>query len=393
MAGPAANKQRDLRLDFFRGIALFFIFIDHIPNNILGWFTLWAIGFSDAAEVFIFISGYTAALVYGNALRRHGPMLGSAQVLHRVWQLYIAHLFLFLLLTAMVSYTVLNFDNPMYAEELRVGSFLAEPHIAIIKALLLQFQPIFLDILPLYIVLLLFFPVVLLAIERHVLLALIPAAMLYAAQYWFNLAPAAYPDDREWVFNPYAWQLLFVIGATCGHARIDGRAVMPAGRLRDGLLLLAGVFLVFALVIRMSWTIHLFYEPFPGLLLKQLYPISKTDMAPLRLAHFLALAVVVVHFLKAENPIFAARWAKPIVICGQHSLHIFCLGILLSVIGHLVLTEIDGSLPAQFAVNIAGLALMIGMAMLLEWYKRASRAPAPALDSKAPAIAGRIAPG
>src|SRR5690349_1456275 len=154
MADPFPRRGRDLRLDFFRGLSLFFIFIDHIPNNFLGWFTLHSIAFSDAAEVFIFISGYTAALVYGRSLRQHGAFFATAQIYRRVWQLYVAHIFLFMIFTAEVSYTILTVNNPMYAEEMRVADFLQEPHIAVLKALTLQFQPTFLDILPLYIVLL-----------------------------------------------------------------------------------------------------------------------------------------------------------------------------------------------------------------------------------------------
>src|ERR1700732_1572546 len=173
MAVRATSGQRDLRLDFFRGLALFFIFIDHIPENFLGYFTLPSVGFSDAAEVFLFISGYTAALVYGTSMQRNGIVFASAQIYRRVWQLYVAHVFLFMIFTAEVSYTVLTFNNPMYNEELRVGDFLAEPHIAIVKALVLQFQPTFLDILPLYIVLLATFPLVLMLLERHTLMALL----------------------------------------------------------------------------------------------------------------------------------------------------------------------------------------------------------------------------
>src|SRR5438132_1720661 len=84
--------ERDLRLDFFRGLSLFFIFIDHIPNNFLGYFTLRSIAFSDAAEVFIFISGYTAALVYGRSMNQRGALFATAQVYRRVWQLYVAHI-------------------------------------------------------------------------------------------------------------------------------------------------------------------------------------------------------------------------------------------------------------------------------------------------------------
>src|SRR5882724_2896316 len=188
MSSAKPNDARDLRLDFFRGLALFFIFIDHIPENTLSYFTLQAIGFSDAAEVFIFISGYTAALVYGRTLLQQGRLFATAQVYRRVWQLYVAHIFLFVIFTAEVSYTVLTFNNPMYNEELRVGDFLAEPHIAIIKALVLQFQPTFLDILPLYIVLLATFPLVLLLLERHILMALLPSLLLYGLVQVFGLA-------------------------------------------------------------------------------------------------------------------------------------------------------------------------------------------------------------
>ena len=99
------NQQtgRDVRLDLFRGLSLFFIFIDHIPNNVLSYVTLRSIGFSDAAEVFVFISGYAAATVYGKALRRQGSIFATAQIYRRVWQLYIAHIFTFVVFVAIMG--------------------------------------------------------------------------------------------------------------------------------------------------------------------------------------------------------------------------------------------------------------------------------------------------
>src|SRR5215469_16641313 len=168
--GRSSAATRDLRLDFFRGLALVCIFIDHIPENYLIYFTLSAIGFFDAAEVFIFISGFTAALVYGRALATRGVLIASVQVLRRAWQLYVAHIFLFVIFIAEVSYTVRTFRNPMYNEEMGVGDFLDNPHIAVVQALFLQFQPTFLDILPLYIVLLLAFPMILVGLRRQAVL-------------------------------------------------------------------------------------------------------------------------------------------------------------------------------------------------------------------------------
>ena len=164
--GPGLpSLQRDLRLDFFRGLALILIFIDHIQENVLSYFTLQAFQFYDAAEVFIFISGYTAALVYGRTLALQGAFYATAQILRRAWQLYVAHIFLFMIFIAEISYMVTTFNNPMYNDEMRVADFLEEPHVAIVKALLLEFQPTFLDILPLYIVLLVIFPVILLGLR------------------------------------------------------------------------------------------------------------------------------------------------------------------------------------------------------------------------------------
>src|SRR5262245_49454218 len=100
----AAEGQRDLRLDFFRGLALFFIFFDHIPYNFLTNFTLRSVAFFDAAEVFVFISGYAAALAYGKILRTRGLFEATLRILHRVWQLYVAHVFIFILLAALVSH-------------------------------------------------------------------------------------------------------------------------------------------------------------------------------------------------------------------------------------------------------------------------------------------------
>jgi hypothetical protein len=370
MAVKTTSRPRDLRLDFFRGLALFFIFIDHIPENALSYFTLPSVGFSDAAEVFIFISGYTAAMVYGRSMQRSSIVFATAQTYRRVWQLYVAHIFLFMIFTAEVSYTVLTFNNPMYNDELRVGDFLAEPHIAIIKALLLQFQPTFLDILPVYIVLLAGFPLVLWLLRLHIAAAVLPALALYVATQIFGLSFHGYPEDQVWFFNPLAWQFLFVIGAACGYAGITGRPFTSASRWLFGP---AVAFVAASFVIKLSWTIHGVYDPFPALLLKPLWPINKTNLVPIRLLHFLAVVIIVVNLVPSDAGFLRWRGVRPIIMCGQQSLPTFCLGILLSVLGHFVLTEWSGKLPIQLAVNFAGFALMIGMAALVSWYRATAR--------------------
>lgn len=384
MAEPPLRLQRDLRLDFFRGLSLFFIFIDHIPENVLAYFTMRTITFNDAAEVFIFISGYTAALVYGQSLRERGTLLAVAQIYRRVWQLYVAHIFLFVIFTAEVSYAIVVLQNPMYSEEMRVGDFLNEPHLAIIHALTLAFQPTFLDILPLYIVLLAGFPLVLIVMARQRYLPLVISAVVYVLTLRNGWAFHTRPSHDVWFFNPLAWQFLFVIGATSGYGRISGGQPLPG---REWLGRAAVVIAAFFAIISVTWTLHWIYDPFPPLFAKALWThtLDKTNLAPLRLFSFIVLATATVRLVRPDNAFLRARWARPVILCGQQSLYIFCLGILLSVLGHFVLAEISGGALTQIAVNVGGIGTMIGVAALLDWFKTASRRPRAPSPSSVPA--------
>src|SRR5579872_6009940 len=134
------GAERELRLDLFRGLALWLIFIDHLPQNLLTWLTIRNYGFSDAAEIFIFISGYTAAFVYGRAMRESGFVIATARILRRVWQIYVANVFLFTIFFAEIVYAARGFNNPLYTEEMGVNDFLKQPGIAIVQALLLRFR-------------------------------------------------------------------------------------------------------------------------------------------------------------------------------------------------------------------------------------------------------------
>ena len=205
---------RDLRLDFFRGLALFCIFIDHVPNNFFGWFTVQSLALSDAAEMFILISGYTAGLVFGRAFETRGPIAASLKIYQRVWQLYVAHVFLLMLYMGLVAHTMGALNSSIYAEELGVADFLREPDVAIVMAMTLRFQPTFLDILPLYIVLLGALPVML-AMFRFLPLAglTLSFALWCAVQIDSGIALTAYPRPSTWYFNPFAWQFLFFVGA------------------------------------------------------------------------------------------------------------------------------------------------------------------------------------
>jgi hypothetical protein len=370
---PEPSTPRDLRLDFFRGVSLILIFIDHVPENILSYFTLQAVTFFDAAEVFIFISGFTAALVYSRRLVSKGALYAIAQVLRRAWQLYVAHIFLFVLFIAEVSYTSATFKNPMYNEEMRVADFLDEPHIAVVKALLLEFQPTFLDILPLYILMLVIFPVILLGMRRHWLWVLVPSAIVYLAVQIFDISVPAYPEGHVWYFNPLAWQFLFVAGAVLGN-QSPGQSVPELPKIAYPV---AAVIFVAALVVKVSWTIHGVWEGFPGLFLRELWPVNKNNLSPLRLVPFFALVLLVATLVPRQAGFLRGRVARPLVRCGQQSLEIFCLSILLSALGHFILSEYDSAIVVQLAVNAAGIGAMLLTAAMIDWYKAMDRMPMP----------------
>jgi hypothetical protein len=361
------QSRRDLRLDLFRGLALLFIFIDHIPNNVLSYVTLHSIAFSDAAEVFIFISGYAAATVYGRALQRQGGVAATGQICRRIWQLYVAHIFIFVILAAEVCYATLSLHQT-YSEDFGIDNFIDEPQVAIIKVLLLQYQPQFLDILPIYMILLGVFPVVLLLLQRCLPLPLILSGALYLLTLRFGWQPHSYPDNEAWFFNPLAWQFLFVIGATAGYSQ-HSRWVFPGQG--SWLPKLAIAITVAIGIVSISWTIHGAYDAFPGLLSRELSPLvaDKSNLAPLRLISFLALAVTVAHFVGRDSGVLRWRVAQLIIRCGQHSLQVFCLGIVLSVLGYILLTFFRDDVLTQLGINLAGIVAMMGIAVLLTWYK------------------------
>jgi hypothetical protein len=368
------KPARDLRLDFFRGLSLWFIFLDHVPSNVVSWLTVRNFGFSDAAEIFVFISGYTAAFVYGRVMDERGFVVGAARILKRVWQLYVAFVFLSVFYIAEVAYVAHHFDNPLFAEEMLVLHFLQRPEIALLEVLRLRFLLPNVDILPIYIVLMLAFPLMLWLLLKSPYLALGISLAIYIAAKTMDLNLRLYPVEREWFFNPFAWQLLFVIGAWCAVGRAEW---LPKVMRSNWVLVICAVYLVFALWLTTSWLFPAMAQRLPEWLL--IFPLSKTGLSPWRFSHFLALALLVVRFVPSEAGFLRTAWAKPLILCGQHSLEIFCLGVFLSFTAYFVLVEVSARLLMQVMVSLAGILLMIGLAWLMTWYNdmdRRARQPA-----------------
>jgi hypothetical protein len=382
---PPAVTERDLRLDLFRGLALWLIFLDHIPSNAVSWVTIRNYGFSDATEIFVFISGFTAAFVYGRAMREHGFVVAGARVMKRAWQIYIAHIFLFAIYLAEIGYVTQTFENPLYTEEMGILSFLQHPDVTVLQAMLLKFKPVNMDVLPLYIVLLAGFTPVIWLLLRAPNIALSASALLYALMWQFQWNIPAYPDGY-WYFNPFAWQLLFVFGGWCA---LGGAQRLSQWINSRTVLIVAIAYLLFAFSIAMTWHIPKLAALVPRWLADNIYPIDKTNLDVLRIAHFLSLAVIVLWIVPRGAPWLKSPVFWPAIICGQHSLETFCIGVFLSFAGHFIFTEISDRLPMQIVVSAAGIGIMVGAAWLLSWYKRVERrGPGPRPPAQMPSLAG-----
>ena len=360
------GDRRDLRIDACRGLALWFIFIDHIPNNALTWLTLRNYGFSDTTEVFVFVSGYTCMLAYGGALRVEGWPTTVTRALRRGWEIYAAFL---LLLIAYFALIWAAGGGIRYLDETNTAFFFRNPGEAIIHAAILQYAPVNTDILPTFVLLHLAFPALLWLLIRSTAVALAASFLLYLMVQIFSWHVPAWPSG-ELYFNPLAWQVLFVFGAWyaqggTGYLRkiVQSRAV----------LVLAVLYLAFSLAVTLSWQIKAIEGFLPDAVSKLIYPIYKSHLAPVRLIHFLSLAIVVVrltprHWHGLPKPLITA-----LIRCGENSLAMYCFSILLSFIGFVILTQVSGTLAMQIVVSVTGIVLIIAAATLLTWEAKLDR--------------------
>ena len=347
------GDARDLRIDACRGIALWWIFLDHVPNNTGCWLTLRNYGFSDAAEIFMFVSGVTCALAYGKAWRSEGWSAVIRRTLRRSWDIYVA----FLLLT--LACAILVHLAGRIADESNMRILLDDPGATLVRAAVLQYRPVNTDVLPVFVLLHLLFAPLLWLLLRAPNATLGASLALYVLVHTFGWTVPAWPNGH-WAFNPLAWQLLVVLGAWW---MIEDKGARPWVTSRTTLVL-AVLYLLFSLVVALSCRI----KPLEALIpqaLSKLHPLDKSNLDPLRLLHFLAMAVLAAWFVPRNWRVLMTPVMRGAICCGQNSLPIYCLGVLLAFAGHMALFNISDGLAMQMAVSLVGVAVMIATATML----------------------------
>ena len=301
------EKGRDLRLDLFRGVANWAIFLDHIPDNVVNWITTRNYGFSDAADLFVFISGYTASFVYARMMIERGFIVGATRLTKRVWQLYVAHIILFVIYIAAISYLALRFGDSEIINEFNVAGLVDNATETLRQGLLLKFKPVNLDVLPLYIVLMGLFPPVLWMMLRQPNATMLASIVLWLTARYFDWNFRAYPAGA-WYFNPYCWQVLFVFGSWCalGGAR-KSMSIITA----PVTLYLSIAYLIFALIMTMAGKFPDFGALFPHWLYDAFNPNDKTNLAPYRFLHFVVIAILVIRFVPKDWSGSAVESVRP----------------------------------------------------------------------------------
>lgn len=399
MTAATHHRPRDLRLDFFRGLGMFIIFIAHVPDNT--W-TLWIparFGFSDATEIFVFCSGMASAIAFGAAFRRHGFLIGTARTLYRVWQVYWAHIALFMVIVPLLLLFNQLDTGVVYTERLYVLPFFEDTAQALVGLMTLTYVPNYFDILPMYLVILAMMPIVIALARVTPQLAMLAVVLLWlAATNGYLDLPAEPWSDRVWFFDPFAWQLVFFTG----FAFMSGwLKPPPMNRLLTGLSL-AIVILTIPFAHRWGWQNFQWIYDARDLVWGLL---DKTHFGLLRYVHFLALAYLawIAAGEGGRRLAGGGGWGRIVSVTrkvGQQSLAIFLSGMVLAQIAGMVLDLTGRTMLSTALVNIAGFVILVLIAYLVAWFKSqpwrkptpAQHAPEkssdPSLDNKARLVAG-----
>lgn len=363
LAPQKIKRPRDPRLDFFRGVGMLIILLAHIPSD--GW-ALWIparFGFSDATEMFVFQSGMASAIAFGSTFDRSGALMLIARIAQRIWQIFWAHIVVFIVVAAIMVVAGTRYDGVSYVDSLNLVPFIKDPGNLLVGLLTLTYVPNYFDILPMYIVILALMPVMILAlkIQRFLPFALMISLWL-ATQFGLTRLPAEPWSDRPWFFNPFGWQLLFFTGFFLM------RGSLPAPRFDRRLMALAVGIVV--LTIPFAWVRFQEVHPFFQMAATRLAPwTDKTNFGPLRFVHFMALCYIAVNLVGEKGSRLRGPVVRVLTVVGQQSLAVFITGMVIAQPIGIALDHAGRTTDAEAIGNLFGFGVLIATAYLVRWFK------------------------
>ncbi len=351
-------SHRDTCIDVFRSLALLTIFINHIPGTLYESFTHRNFGFSDAAEVFVLLSGISLGLSFHARLHQKPFTFIVRKLWQRAFQLYGAYLFTTFVTLSLFFAGFLLWRSEKLLSMNNVGLFLTQPFVAFFSTLSFGHQLGYNNILPLYIVLMLFAPFVLYLSCKHKGLLLLSSFILYLVCGFYKIAPPSYPLEGKWFLNPLSWQFLFIIGLTATLSLKQGKTITFKP---FWIVLSAGYLLLAFLWVRFNWWGILGWLGWSSPLIN----FNKTFLSLPRLLHIVALSVLVL-CLPRLHKWFCVSPQNPLAILGKHSLPVFVMGTVFAMFGQVFKTVVTGTFFSDTLLIISGITLQFGVAYYYE---------------------------
>ena len=354
---------RDPRLDVFRGLAMAIILVAHMPGNPVTEFIPARFGPSDAAEMFVFCSGFASAIAFGGTFRRAGFALGTLRIAHRCWQIYWSHLALFITVAALCVAGSALPGAVDYVHALWLQQFFAEPRQGLLHLVTLTYVPHYFDILPMYMAVLAMVPAVMALARLGPAAPLAACITLYLAQLALGWdLPAEWWSDRPWFFNPFAWQLLFF----SGFAFATGWLPAPAPRRWLLWLALAFVVLLIPVSFRPLWAEVGWLEsdqPQPGAIGRQ------DPFRPPAPVAFPGAGLSCPRGRPAWPWLLATRGARALATVGQQALPVFLWSMCFAQALGMALDQYGRGPLNVLAANLVGLLSLLGVAHLARLMK------------------------
>ena len=350
-------------IDFWRGLVLVAILIDHIPGNLLENLTPRNFGLSDSAEAFVFLSGLSVGMIYLPRARKRGWTEVARACAQRALKLYGVHIGLTLaaLLIFACAYWLSGLDELVEAHG---RSFVFhQPASGLPGLALMTLQIGYFNILPLYVVLMLWAPIALAVAMRRPALALAASIGLYAASRLTGLRLPNWPEPGTWFFNPFAWQLLFTLGMISAILWRNGPPRRVDGAVRLSLVVV-GVSLV-----AITGGLGLFPELRDATMAR--LDIAKQDLGLARLVHFAAVAYLA-SILPGLGRLVESTAGRAIQRLGRNGLMVFGAGSIISALGQVLLETGAGRLSrevehlAGLAYTLAGIVVIFALVRWIE---------------------------
>jgi hypothetical protein len=354
----------DYRIDFFRGLSLIFIFINHIPDNAYSYLTSRSFSLFDSAEVFMFLAGYSAALSY-YSLVPQGLQAFSRKALRRAQAILTYHVVLVVLVMA-AAFLIASTAGIKTGYEVFLEKIESDPLQVLFGVALLAFQAPLLDILPMYVIVMLLAPYLVWLRARSELALLVASGLMwmFASRFFPGIPTVIY--DVTWNFNPFCWQFLFAIGLIFGWRTRAKTIPVASGDARWVLDICCALFVIFSACVLMTIEFQTFDDAAANRLRAMYFSLNKQCLDLWRVVGLLAAAYLVARLISKDAAWFRIGPSRWLCAAGAASLPIFSLTVVLSFAGKFLVLALGQSLLADTLATGGGLIIIFAVALALK---------------------------